>query len=310
MGYKRSAARVSVYEKVTAAMIEALEAGTVPWRQTWKGVGLGAFPANLATGKAYRGVNVWSCALSNKPTTASRYWVTYRQAQALKGNVRKGEKSGVTGIIWKFPTEEEKAKGKRPFASSFALFHVSQCDGLEENKRLRDEGAAMAEAAGSGVRFDSSAAAESTIGPYLKAGPSLSHGADGACYIPSSDAVRMPSREAFDAPSDYYSVLFHELTHSTGHRDRLAREGVCNAARFGSHEYSGEELIAEMGASYLRALTGIDDKGTHDNSAAYLAGWIKSLKGDPKLVLQAAGKAQKAVDLISGESVGGESEEA
>jgi antirestriction protein ArdC len=95
-------------------------------------------------------------------------------------------------------------------------------------------------------------------------------------------------------------VAFHELAHSTGHKSRLSREGVTDPQRFGNHEYSKEELIAEMGASFLRAFAGIDSEPLMDNSASYLASWLRVLRGDSKMVVYAAAAAQRAVDLIRG----------
>jgi antirestriction protein ArdC len=118
-----------------------------------------------------------------------------------------------------------------------------------------------------------------------------------AYYTASADAVVMPRREAFDSPEFYYSVLFHELTHSTGAVHRLNRPTLNQALKFGDTNYSKEELVAEMGSSFLSGHTGIEQVTLH-NSAAYLNSWIRALKGDPKLVIVAAAAAQKATDYI------------
>jgi antirestriction protein ArdC len=122
-----------------------------------------------------------------------------------------------------------------------------------------------------------------------------------AAYIPSRDTVTMPSRTAFDSQAEYYSTLFHELTHSTGHFKRLGREGFNSAQTFGSESYSREELIAEMGSAMLCGVTGIEQHNLA-KSAAYLKAWISRLQGDPRLVVSAASAAQKAADYIRGES--------
>jgi antirestriction protein ArdC len=130
--------------------------------------------------------------------------------------------------------------------------------------------------------------------------PSISHDGRGSAYYrPATDSIHMPEREAFDSEEHFYATLFHEMTHSTGHESRLARPGVVNAIRHGSHEYSQEELVAEMGSAFLLAKAGIDSDSLTDNSAAYLASWLKALKADPKLVVLAAAQAQKAVDHIT-----------
>jgi antirestriction protein ArdC len=132
-----------------------------------------------------------------------------------------------------------------------------------------------------------------------------------AFYRPANDSVGMPARELFASPEGYYATLFHELTHSTGHTSRIGREGIEQLNTFGSESYSREELIAEMGAAMLCGVTGISP-AVLDNSAAYLANWISVLKGDSKLLVQAASAAQKAADFIRGitpKSAGEASEE-
>ena len=109
----------------------------------------------------------------------------------------------------------------------------------------------------------------------------------------------MPSRNAFDSPEEYYSTLFHELTHSTGHTSRVGRDGIEKLNTFGSESYSKEELIAEMGAAMLCGVAGIERK-TLSNSAAYLKSWIDVLKSDARMVVSAASQAQKAADYIQG----------
>jgi antirestriction protein ArdC len=109
----------------------------------------------------------------------------------------------------------------------------------------------------------------------------------------------MPAREAFNSVPEYYSTLFHELTHSTGAAHRLARKGVVDPIRFSSHDYSFEELVAECGAAFLCANAGIDNR-TLDNSAAYIASWGRKLRSEPRWIVEAAGQAAKAADLILG----------
>ena len=118
----------------------------------------------------------------------------------------------------------------------------------------------------------------------------------------------MPPREAFETPESYYSVLFHELTHSTGHSSRLARPGVTQPLRFKSHDYSQEELVAEMGASFLRAFAGIESEDLVANSAAYLQGWLRALRKDARMLVIAGAQAQKATDWILGKKAADEAE--
>ena len=129
--------------------------------------------------------------------------------------------------------------------------------------------------------------------------PVIKHGGDCASYSKILDYVHMPERTCFDSGKEYYSTLFHELAHSTGHPARLNRSSLTDLERFGDHDYSREELVAEMGAAFLCGITGIENK-TINNSAAYLANWLEALKNDSRMVLVAAGQAQKAADLILG----------
>ena len=130
--------------------------------------------------------------------------------------------------------------------------------------------------------------------------PPVKHGGNRACYFPQADFVAMPPREAFTSEGAYYATLFHELAHSTGHRSRLNRDSLTGFAQFGDHSYSKEELVAEMAASFLLGESGLAAPELIDNSAAYLASWIKVLKGDSKLALQAASAAEKAANHILG----------
>jgi len=123
----------------------------------------------------------------------------------------------------------------------------------------------------------------------------------GAYYRPSEDTVYMPAKGHFDSAEEYYCVLFHEVTHATGHEKRLGRPGIVDPSFARSHSYSKEELVAEMGASFLCGVTGIENV-TLDNSAAYIANWLKVLSNDPKCVVQAGAQAQRAADLILGRS--------
>ena len=127
--------------------------------------------------------------------------------------------------------------------------------------------------------------------------PPIHHGGSRACYQPSNDEVHMPDRERFDSSEEYYSTLFHELVHSTGHASRLGRTGITETIVFGSRTYSKEELIAEMGATFLCGHTGIEN-AVIDNSASYLASWLGRLRNDSRLVVQAAAQSQKAVDYV------------
>lgn len=276
--------KFDVYQAVTDEIVKALESGTVPWRKPWRTVG-GDVPRNLISGKPYRGVNQLLLSLSDY---ASPYWLTFKQAQAKGGKVRKGERSTLV-VFWKMlPVADPDAKNgvkTMPLLRYYRIFNVEQCDGIEapEPSEVPD--------------FDPIEEADSIIDGY---DVRISYGGQSACYVPAFDEIRMPVREAFDSPAAFYRVMFHEMTHSTGHEDRLNREGIVKFDRFGSERYSREELIAELGAAMLATLAGIDTSETIPPSASYIASWLKALADDPKMVVQAAGKAQRAADFILG----------
>ena len=284
----------NVYEIITERILEKLEEGTVPWHKPWSG---GDCPTNLVSGKAYRGVNAL---LLGCQDFASPYWVTFKQAKQLGGNVRKGERS-TPCVLWKWiarknnDTETGDTNAKKiPLIRYYNVFNVEQCDGIT-HKRLEAEQEEP-------EPFNSIEFAEAIVSDYPKP-PAIAHdGRASAFYRPATDSIHMPARETFDSEAHYYATLFHEMGHSTGHEKRLARPGVTNPIRHASHDYSQEELVAEMGAAFLLAEAGIDAAGLTDNSAAYIANWLKALRNDKKLVVFAGAQAQKAVDHILGRS--------
>ena len=282
----------SVFEIVTERILERLEAGTVPWHKPWSG---GGCPQNLVSGKEYRGVNIW---LLGSQDFTSPYWVTFKQAKQLGGTVRKGERS-TPCVLWKWinRSREDSETGESetkqiPLIRYYSVFSVDQCDGLS-HKRLETE-------LDEPEPFNPIEAAEAIVASYPDAPPISQDGRGSAYYRPATDSIHLPERESFETESAYYSTLFHEMTHSTGHESRLARPGVSNPIRYGSHEYSQEELVAEMGAAFLLAEARIDSDSLTNNTAAYVASWLKALKNDPKLVVLAGAQAQKAVDHITG----------
>jgi antirestriction protein ArdC len=283
-------AGINVYEIVTERILAALDNGVVPWRLPWRVSGSSGFPKNLVSGKEYRGINIL---LLGSQGYASPYWLTYKQAVARGGTVRKGEKSTPV-VFWKVYDKNTVGKNGR-LEKGFILryynvFNVSQCDNVD-------------------VPAPSSEKVKPTFSPIemcekivlaYKTLPKIEHVGGRACYIPSFDKVCMPERESFEGREEYYSTLFHELVHSTGHESRLNRDGIMNPVRFGSHEYSFEELVAECGAAFLCAHAGILDH-TLDNSAAYIDTWRKKLNKEPKWIVEASGKAAKAADYIMGD---------
>ncbi len=279
-----------VYSAVTDRIVAALESGVVPWRKPWStGSGM---PVNIRNGRAYRGVNVLLLGLAGY---SDPRWGTYKAIRECGGQVRRGEK-GTRVILWKPTKSREDENGERRdylLLRDYTVFNAEQCDGIEPLTHEQRE-------------HTPDAWSEQVVSSYCgNGGPGLFHGYSGAWYEPARDIVKMPDAGTFVSGASYYSVLFHELTHSTGHESRLKR---IEPALFGSDPYAREELVAEIGAAMLAGLAGFVDETT-DMSAAYIAGWLERLKDDRKLIVNAAAQAQKAVDLIVGETFAETSDE-
>jgi len=274
-----------VYDIITEKILAQLEKGKIPWRKPWTCTD----HKNIISRKPYRGINVWMLDIAAEERGyKSHYWLTYKQAQKLGGTVRKGEKANIV-VFWKINTREDEDGEEKsfPFLRYYNVFNVEQCDGID----------APAEET---ISFDPIEKCEAIVS-NMPNRPDIKHAGDRACYYPSLDYVNMPHPETFENEPLYYSVLFHELAHSTGHPGRLDRFGTDNKpAPFGSPDYSKEELIAEMTAAMLCATVNIENN-TLENSAAYIQSWLTVLNDDPKMVVHAAGKAQKAADFITGE---------
>lgn len=275
----------SVAEIVTEQIIDRLEAGTIPWRKPCTPLAGPGAPRNLVSGKPYRGINV--LLLASQPFS-SPYWLTFKQAQDKGGTIRKGE-NGTAVVFWNWVEVEDTETGEEksiPFMRYYTVFNLEQTEGIE--------GPPSSEAIEK--LFNHIETAENVIAAMPQR-PEIRHSGNRAYYKPSHDLVNMPSQATFHQEEGYYCTLFHELAHATGHSSRLARKGVTEPTAFASHEYSKEELIAELTAAFLCAETGIEQT-TIDNSAAYIQSWLKELKNDKTMVILAAGQAQKAADFI------------
>lgn len=284
------------YEKVTARLIAQLEAGTAPWQKPWSAEGpkFGAMPVSVH-GHHYRGINLLVLLTAGY---ASPVWLTYNQAKKLGGNVKRGEK-GTPVLLWKrgraytatsASGDPEERQGF--YATTFTVFNTEQCEGLPEGLAPQVATVAPSE----------------LVADYLSdGGPKLTHGGTRACYDPMGDVVRLPKPLDFVSHDHYLSTLFHELVHSTGHKSRLDR---LEHKAFGDHAYSKEELIAELGAAFLCMRAGVENKAVEANSASYLKHWLTALKSDPKMLVQAASAAQKAVDHILNEELAAVTSEA
>lgn len=278
---------MDVYQIITDRIIGILDGGAAPWRQPWT-AGTSR-PVNLVSHRPYRGVNVFLLASAGY---AQPEWCTYKQAQERGGNVKRGEKATPV-IFWHVDTKPTRdadtgavVDRKRFILRYYNVFNVQQCEGLSFVPIGRAESANPIQDC------------ERVLSGMPEPRPTIQTGEPRAWYAPALDVVNMPPRELFaDAPA-YYATLFHELSHATAHASRLNRPLFPQSDRL---DYGREELIAEMGAAFLCAEAGISPQ-TIDNSAAYLAGWARVLRGDSRLVVQAAAAAQRAADWILGRS--------
>ena len=265
------------YEKITDYIMAMLEDGVVPWQQPW----VTRAPISIRN-RRYRGVN--ALILGLMPYTDPR-WLTFREAQRRGGRVRKGER-GVPVVFWNWQERENEdgVLARRPFARKNTLFNVEQVDDVEFT-------------ALEAVTHEQSSieAAEAVIAGYRGA-PTIEVRGQQAAYLPLKDEIRMPRQDQFASVDGYYSTLFHELGHSTGHDSRLAR-GIEQQAD--QHSYGREELIAEFCSAFLCAETGIDPT-RREQSAAYIAAWRTTIQADTRLVVQSAAAAQRAADFVLG----------
>jgi antirestriction protein ArdC len=288
---------MNAYETITSKVIAQLEAGCVPWQKPWEG-GLAGQPKNLLSQKEYRGVNTWMLTLGRfTDGFSSPYWLTYKQAKEVGGYVKEGM-HGYPVIKALFVSPDDVGKkaeldqvGAFRGIKLYTVFNADQCSLPESLTPLLRPTPAH--------DWQPLSQCESLVAGMPKPPVIDNAGGDRAFYRPSTDSVSLPLRSSFSSPESYYNVLFHELGHSTGHSSRLARPGILESHSFGDAVYSKEELIAEMTATFLAGITGIENV-TFSNSAAYLSGWLKVLKKDSSFLVQSAAAAQKAADYIRG----------
>jgi antirestriction protein ArdC len=284
-----------IYDMITERVVDKIEdalkavengdAAIAPWHRPWFQAGM---PVNLVSKKHYRGMNIFMLSMLGY---ASPYFVTYNQAKKLGGKVKKGEK-GCPVVFWKWVEASKDKDGKQldkpkkiPFLRYYTVFNVDQTEGIDESKIPEIP-----------TREFNPIEDGDRIIDEMPNAPTFEEKEARAFYRPSMDTLNMPRRELFDGDNEYYSTRFHEMIHATGHTSRLNRNEVMDGNLFASHDYSTEELVAEMGAVFLCNEIGIES--TFDNSVAYLKNWLGRLKDDTKMLITAAGRAQKAVDYI------------
>jgi antirestriction protein ArdC len=282
--------RQSLYAEVTSRVIAELEAGRLPWVQPWNSAACGCtMPHNAGTGRRYSGVNIlilWAAVIGGG--YASQRWLTYRQAHAAGGNVRRGEKGTTICYADRFTPASEEATARDEdckarqiaFLKRFTVFNVDQCEGLPE---------ALTRAV--------DLPAEAEILPHVQAlieasGADFRIGGDEAFYSPSLDVVAVPPQGAFREPINWHRTALHELGHWTGHPSRLDRD---QSGRFGSADYAREELVAEMASAFACASLSIEPTVRH---ADYVGSWLAVLREDEKAIFRAASAASKAADYL------------
>ena len=298
-----------VYEIVTQNILDALDKGVAPWRIPWKKSAGGSLPRSMSTRKPYRGINVFLLGLQGMAQGyQSQWWGTYKHITELGGQVRRGEK-GTLVIFWGSNVKKDKLdKNGKPekyfMLRYYNVFNAEQADGLPERFYPTAEEQVAIDPS------EAQAAAQALADTYLVANPSLTlvhTNPTKAYYSPTQDLVNVPSLAEHITPDEYFSTLFHEFAHSTGHESRLARPNMGQPHVFGDEEYSREELVAELASSFLQGMVGIES--TVEASASYLQHWAKVLRGDVKLIVQAAGLAQRAADYVQGISFASEGQE-
>ena len=270
-----------IYEMITERITRELKKGTVPWLKPWDG---GERAISRNTGKPYSWLNQLAMPRGE--------YATFKQIQKEGGRVNKGAKAYPI-VFWKLlKTEVEDEDGETiektiPVLRYYKVFNIEQDTDLEpKHKRRRTS-----------KKPSTIKRLESIKTGYInKYGVGFEEGGDEAFYSPSKDTVRVPRKKSFFSSVEYYGTVFHELGHSTGHKDRLNR--LKSTACFGNEEYSREELVAELVSCGILNATNHETASTFRNSAAYIQSWLKALENDPRMIVWASGRAEKAFNMI------------
>lgn len=314
-----------IAQRVVDRMLEAIKTeGRLPWTKPWSdrpnsirvidGYTEVTIPVKYwsRSGKPYSGINTLLLSMSGH----TGEFITFNQAKAEGGTVRKGAK-GHTILYWNMlhkETDEVDDHGDKivkviPILKYYTVFSLDDVDGLESKHnpepivvRFPEWHYEPVEGIDEGS-YDP--AAEAIVAGYIDRCKTLrlecKGNSDRAYYSPAFDQVVVPNITQFSDVAEYYSTLFHELGHSTGHASRLNRfTGKDANAAFGSESYSREELVAEITAASILTTLGMETGNSFRNSAAYVKSWSEHIKNDPMMFVSAAGKAEKAIDLILG----------
>jgi len=287
--------RQDVYERITGQIVAELEKGVRPWLKPWNAEhAAGRITRPLrANGIPYRGINVimlWSEAVTKG--YAAPIWMTFKQAQELGANVRKGEHGSLVvyaATVTRNETDAETGEASEreiPFMKGYTVFNVEQIEGLPAQYTTL-----------AAPTLDPVARVAKAEAFFAATRADIRHGGNMAYYTATSDHVQMPPFESFRDAESYYATLAHEMTHWTRHGSRLDRD--FKRKRYGDEGYAMEELVAELGSAFLAADLEITPE-IRDDHAAYIGSWLKVLKGDKRAVFTAASHAQRAADFLQG----------
>ena len=276
-----------VQDIIADVIIKRLEKGTIPWKPTWR---LQA-PQNYISKKPYNGLNMLLLSMQEYKFP---YYLTFKQIQALRAYVKHGEKGHIITYYAKSNNNKDDEDGSdkqdskkiKTFLRYYTVFNIEQTT-IELDDMIT--GTDMIKV----PKIDSCVSLINNICDL----PRITHTGFNPCYNKHSDEIILPQAKNFDSIEHYYSALFHELTHSTGHLKRLNRPSLTTTNRFGSNSYSEEELVAEIGAFMLCCECGISHN-TVDNQMAYISGWLNALKNNKGMIFKASSQAKKAYEYL------------
>ena len=280
---------------VTDRVIEQLKKGIIPWHRPWTGT---AGTINYVTRKPYSLLNQVILGREGE-------WITFKQLKELGGSIKKGSKAGIVVFYGKYTyTKEVKEDAEEatvvkeyaiPVLRYYKVFHISDCTGIESKVDSKPVT----------VASEPIERAEVIINGYVEREEGLKvkndEPSNRAFYRPSNDLVVVPMLSQYSVTEEYYSTVFHELTHSTMAESRCNRKKGNKMAAYGSADYSREELVAELGSAMLCTIAELNSEKAFKNSVAYIQGWLHALANDNKMIVWAASRAEKAARYILGE---------
>src|SRR6204780_3464348 len=279
-----------LYADVSARIVAELEAGAAPWIKPWSASPGANTPRNAVSNRPYSGCNVVLLWMAQAAGYRTPRFLTFKQALELGGNVRKGEHGTKVYFVKQLHVRDQGADDSSstrliPMMREYTVFNIDQCENLPDSV-----------IAGKPIRVRNPDTRDELADAFLHStGADIREGSGEAYFVPSRDFISMPAFAGFKGADHFYNVVFHELTHWSGHKSRLDRD---MKRRFGSQSYAAEELVAELGAAFLCAEFGLD--GSDVRNAGYIASWIGLLKADKRAFFTACSQASKAADYLRG----------